>query len=169
MLAASMMISSLLGESYAAAQENNGGNVPGMHLLNEPNTIRALGIGTSHKKNISMLKAKNSALSQLAQMIDTAVDTAIDDYYVALEEGQDLVSKRFINEKIRTMSNQVISGARIIFNEMYREESGQYSCYIVLDLSPEEYAASVAASSGDDVQLDTAQFKKSLIKAINAK
>ena len=50
-LAASMMISALFGESEAYAQDNKAGNVPGMHLLDEPNTIRVLGIGNSFKKS----------------------------------------------------------------------------------------------------------------------
>lgn len=167
-LAASMMISALFGESEAYAQDNKAGNVPGMHLLDEPNTIRVLGIGNSFKKHMAMNKAMMSARSQIAQQIETVVESTVDDYYVALEGVDTLISKRYINEKIVAASNQVLNGVRVIFNKLVMEDD-MYYCYVVMELTPDDYAASVAASQGLDAPLDTVQLKKSLIKAINAK
>ena len=115
-----------------------------------------------------MNKAMMSARSQIAQQIETVVESTVDDYYVALEGVDTLISKRYINEKIVTASNQVLKGVRVIFNKLVMEDN-MYYCYVVMELTPDDYAASVAASQGLDAPLDTVQLKKSLIKAINAK
>ena len=92
-------------------------------------------------------KAMTSAASQLAQMLNSTVKTAIDSYSVALE-GQDAAkSMDYVSKKITTVSDQVISGARIIFDKWGpKTEEGMFQNYIVLELTAEDFFKKFAES-----------------------
>lgn len=147
--------------------------LPGQELLKEPDAIRAWAVGVSTSEMTAKKKAMTSAASQLAQMLNSTVKTAIDSYSVALE-GQDAAkSMDYVSKKITTVSDQVISGARIIFDKWGpKTEEGMFQNYIVLELTAEDFfkkfAESIADAELSGEKVDEQLLKDAFSKAVNA-
>ena len=147
--------------------------LPGQELLNEPNVIRAWAVGVSTSEMTAKKKAMTSATSQLGQMLNSAVQTTIDSYRVALEGKDATKSMDYVSKKITTVSNQVISGARIVFDKWgLKTDQDMFQNYIVLELTAEEFFKKFAESLADaelsGVKVDEQLLKDAFVKAVNA-
>lgn len=146
---------------------------PGADLLNTPNVLRAWAMGISDSEMTAKKKAVVSASSQLAQMLNSAVKTTIDDYCVSLSEGEVAKSKEYLSQKTSLVSEQVLTGARPIFDQWEpKDEKGMYRNYVVLELSGEEFIKKLFEAMNDaqasNVKVDEKLLNELFLKAINA-
>lgn len=146
---------------------------PGADLLNEPNVLRAWAMGISDSEMTAKKKAVVSASSQLAQMLNSAVTTTIDDYCVSLSEGEIAKSKEYLSQKTNLVSEQVLTGARPVFDQWEpKDEKGMYRNYVVLELSGEEFIKKLFEAMNDaqssNVKVDEKLLNELFLKAINA-
>lgn len=146
---------------------------PGADLLNTPNVLRAWAMGISDSEMTAKKKAVVSASSQLAQMLNSAVKTTIDDYCVSLSEGEVAKSKEYLSQKTSLVSEQVLTGARPIFDQWEpKDEKGMYRNYVVLELSGEEFIKKLFEAMNDaqasNVKVDEKLLNELFLKAVNA-
>lgn len=146
---------------------------PGAELLNQPGVLRAWAMGISDSEMTAKKKAVTSASSQLAQMLNSVVKTTIDDYCVSLSEGEVAKSKEYLSQKTSLVSNQVLTGARPIFDQWEpKDAEGMFRNYVVLELSAQDFIKKLFESMSDakasDVKVDEALLNELFLKAINA-
>jgi len=146
---------------------------PGADLLNAPNVLRAWAMGVSDSEMTAKKKAVVSASSQLAQMLNSAVKTTIDDYCVSLSEGEVAKSKEYLSHKTNLVSEQVLTGARPVFDQWEpKDEKGMYRNYVVLELSGEEFIKKLFEAMNDaqasNVKVDEKLLNELFLKAVNA-
>ena len=101
--------------------------------------LRAWASGSSDNESTARKKALASASSELAAMLSKTVQSTTEDYSSALTEGEGAMSKSFLSEKNKITVEKTISGATIICDRWNKDENGQYTNYIVLELKGEEY------------------------------
>ena len=172
MLAAMLLVS--CGASRKVAQKPVQTYVqPGADLLNAQNVLRAWAMGISDSEMTAKKKAVVSASSQLAQMLNSAVTTTIDDYCVSLSEGEVAKSKEYLSQKTSLVSEQVLTGARPIFDQWEpKDDKGMYRNYVVLELSGEEFIKKLFEAMNDanavNVKVDEKLLNELFLKAINA-
>ena len=145
---------------------------PGSELLNARNVLRAWAVGISDSEMTAKKKALSSASSQLAQMLNSAVKTTIDDYCVSLSDGEVAKSKEYLNQKVSIVSVQVLNGARPIFDQWEpKDKDGMYRNYVVLELSPEDFFKKLSEAMNEkkasDVKIDENLLNELFIKAIS--
>ena len=172
MLASIMLVS--CGAAKKAAQKPVKTYVqPGSELLGAPNVLRAWAMGISDSEMTAKKKAMASASSELAGMLNKAVNTTIDDYCVALSEGEVAASKEYLSQKTNIVSNQLLVGVRPIFEQWEpADASGMYRCYVVLEVSGEEYIKKVIESinstpGAKKVNVDQKLLNELFLKTIN--
>lgn len=146
---------------------------PGADLLNAPNVLRAWAMGVSDSEMTAKKKAVVSASSQLAQMLNSAVKTTIDDYCVSLSEGEVAKSKEYLSQKTNLVSEQVLTGALPVFDQWEpKDEKGMYRNYVVLELSGEEFIKKLFEAMNDaqasNVKVDEKLLNELFLKAVNA-
>lgn len=146
---------------------------PGAHLLNKQGVLRAWAMGISDSEMTAKRKALTAASSQLAQMLNSVVKTTIDDYCVSLSEGEVAKSKEYLSQKVTLVSEQVLVGARPIFDQFEaKDEQGMYKNYVVLELSAQDFikklVEAMSADKSSNVKIDEALLNEMFIKAINA-
>lgn len=172
MLAAMLLVS--CGASKKVAQKPVQTYVqPGADLLGAQNVLRAWAMGISDSEMTAKKKAVVSASSQLAQMLNSAVTTTIDDYCVSLSEGEVAKSKEYLSQKTSLVSEQVLTGARPIFDQWEpKDDKGMYRNYVVLELSGEEFIKKLFEAMNDanavNVKVDEKLLNELFLKAINA-
>ena len=146
---------------------------PGADLLNAPGVLRAWAMGVSDSEMTAKKKAVTAATAQLAQMLNSAVKTTVDDYCVSLSEGEAAKSKEYLSQKTSIISEQVISGALPIFDQWEpKDAQGMYRNYVVLELNGEEFIKKLFESMKDaqnaNVKVDEKVLNDLFLKAINA-
>lgn len=172
MLAAMMLVS--CGASKKVAKKPVQTYVqPGADLLDAPDVLRAWAMGISDSEMTAKKKAVVSASSQLAQMLNSVVTTTIDDYCVSLSEGEVAKSKEYLSQKINLVSEQVLTGARPIFDQWEpKDEKGMYRNYVVLELSGDEFIKKLFEAMTDaqasNVKVDEKLLNELFLKAVNA-
>ena len=170
-LAAMLLVS--CGSSKKVAQKPVQTYVqPGSHLLNQPGVLRAWAMGTSDSEMTAKKKAVASASSQLAQMLNTAVKTTIEDYCVALSDGEAAISKEYLSQKTSLVSQQVLVGAVPIFDQWEpKDAEGMYRNYVVLEISAQDFIKSLFESMADaeasKVAVDKDLLNELFLKAVN--
>lgn len=170
-LAAMLLIS--CGSSKKVAQKPVETYVqPGAHLLNQPGVLRAWAMGVSDSEMTAKKKAVASASSQLAQMLNTAVKTTIEDYCVALTDGEAAISKEYLSQKTSMVAEQVLVGAVPVFDQWEpKDADGMYRNYVVLELSAQDFIKTLFQSMADaeaaKVSLDKDLLNELFLKAIN--
>jgi hypothetical protein len=107
-------------------------------------------------------------------MLNSAVTTTIDDYCVSLSEGEVAKSKEYLSQKTNLVSEQVLTGARPIFDQWEpKDEKGMYRIYVVLELSGEEFIKQLFKAMNDaqasNVKVDEKLLNELFLKAINAR
>jgi hypothetical protein len=113
---------------------------PGADLLDAPGVLRAWAVGVSNSEMTAKKKAMAAATAELARMLNSAVTTTIDDYCVALTEGEVAASKEFLSQKCNIVSEQLLVGVRPIFDQWEpADANGMYKNYVVLEVSGEKF------------------------------
>jgi hypothetical protein len=119
-------------------------------------------------------KAIAAASSELAQMLNTAVTTTIEDYCVTLSEGEVAASKEFLSQKSTIVSKQLLVGVRQIFDQWEpKDADGMHKNYVVLELSADEFIKSLLdsinqAPVASNVKVDEKLLKEIFVKKINS-
>lgn len=172
-LAAVMLVS--CGTSNKVAQKPVKTYVqPGADLLDAPDVLRAWAVGISDSEMTAKKKAIAAASSELAQMLNTAVTTTIEDYCVALSEGEVAASKEFLSQKSTIISKQLLVGMRQIFDQWEpKDAEGMHKNYVVLELSADEFIKSLLdsinqAPVASNVKVDEKLLKEIFVKKINS-
>ena len=144
-------------------------------MLNAPDVLRAWAMGVSDSEMTAKKKAMASANAQLAGMLNTVVSTTIDDYCVVLSSGDVGESKEYLSQKTNIVSKQVLVGARPVFEEWEAKDAeGMYRCYVVLEISGEEYIKKLLEAMNENqglskVHVDQDLLHELFLKAINGK
>ena len=147
---------------------------PGSDMINAPDALRAWAMGVSDSEMTAKKKAMASANAQLAGMLNSVVNTTIDDYCVVLSDGNVGESREFLSQKTNIVSKQVLIGARPVFEEWEAKDAeGMYRCYIVLEISGEEYVKKLiesinAVQNATKVHVDQDLLHELFLKAINS-
>ena len=147
---------------------------PGADLLDAKDVLRAWAVGTSNSKTTAKKKAMTAASAELSRMLNSAVSVAIDDYCVALSDGATTASKEYLSQKINVVSEQMLVGARAIFDRWEGPDAeGMYRNYVVLELPAEEFMKKVAealdGSQGvSKVKIDENLLNDLFLKTVNA-
>ena len=147
---------------------------PGKEMLDEPGTLRAWAVGVSDSEMTAKKKAVAAASSELAQMLNTAVTTTIEDYCVMLSEGEVAASKEFLSQKSTIVSKQLLVGVRQIFDQWEpKDAEGMHKNYVVLELSADEYIKHLLDSINQSpvasgVKVDEKLLKEIFVKKINS-
>jgi hypothetical protein len=105
-------------------------------------------------------------------MLNTAVKTTIEDYCVALTDGEAAISKEYLSQKTSLVSEQVLIGAVPIFDEWEAKDAeGMYRNYVVLEISAQDFIKSLFESMADTeavkATLDMDLLNELFLKAIN--
>ena len=147
---------------------------PGSHLLGKKDVLRAWAVGVSDSEMTAKKKAIAAASSELAQMLNAAVTTTIEDYCVALSEGEVAASKEFLSQKSTIISKQLLVGVRQIFDQWEpKDAEGMHKNYVVLELSADEFIKSLLdsinqAPVASNVKVDEKLLKEIFVKKINS-
>ena len=147
---------------------------PGAEMLNAPDVLRAWAMGVSDSEMTAKKKAVASASAQLAQMLNSAVKTTIDDYCVSLSTGEVAASKEYLSQKTNLISELLLTGVRPVFDQWEpKDEKGMYRNYVVLELTGEEFIKKLFESMSDaqsinNVKVDEKLLNELFMKAVNA-
>ena len=170
-LAAVLLVS--CGSSRRAAQKPVETYVqPGSKLLNQPGVLRAWAMGVSDSEMTAKKKALASASAQLAQMLNSAVKTTVEDYCVMLSEGEAVRSKEYLSQKTSIVSEQLLVGARPVFDQWEpKDAEGMYRNYVVLEISADDYIKALIDAMADanakNVEVNEDLLNELFLKAIN--
>lgn len=146
---------------------------PGSDLLGKKNVLRAWAMGISDSEMTARKKAMAAASADLAQMLQKAINTTIEDYTVSLTEGEVAKSKQFLSEKTKIVSNQVLTGVVPIFDQWEgKDAEGMYRNYIVLELAGSDYIKKLVEEMNKNnmsgVKIDEKLLNELFLKAINS-
>ena len=117
-------------------------------------------------------KALASASAQLAQMLNSAVKTTVEDYCVMLSEGEAVRSKEYLSQKTSIVSEQLLVGARPVFDQWEpKDAEGMYRNYVVLEISADDYIKALIDAMADanakNVEVNEDLLNELFLKAIN--
>ena len=110
---------------------------PCSDLVPSDTTMRTWAMGRSDTETTARKKAMTMAYADLARMLTITIGNMVEEYSTILTESKQAASKELLLQKTVTTSNQVVKGARIICDQWTKDEStGQYTNYIVMEISP---------------------------------
>ncbi len=143
---------------------------PCYDLVQSDTIMRTWAMGSSDSETTARKKATTMAYADLAGMLEKTVGSMVEEYSAILSEDKQATSKELLLQKTVTTSNRVVKGARIICDQWTNDEStGQYTNYIVMEISPETYIRILSdemKKAGNSVDDDL--LKELFIKHINA-
>lgn len=131
--------------------------------------LRAWASGASDNETTARKKALATASAELAAMLSKTIKQTTEDYSSALTEGENVLSKSFMNDKVKITVEKSIEGATIICDRWNKDENGQYTNYIVLELKGNDYLKALyeELSKNSDVSLDKELLQKLFLENIN--
>ena len=86
-----------------------------------------------------------------------------------MTEANKAASKSFLSDRTKITVDKTISGATIICDRWNKDENGQYTNYIVLELKGAEYLKALyeELSKNQEVQIDKQLLEELFMKNIN--
>ena len=131
--------------------------------------LRAWASGASDNETTARKKALATASAELAAMLSKTIKQTTEDYSSALTEGENVLSKSFMNDKVKITVEKSIEGATIICDRWNKDENGQYTNYIVLELKGNDYLKALyeELSKNSDVSVDKELLQKLFLENIN--
>ena len=131
--------------------------------------LRAWASGASDNETTARKKALATASADLAAMLSKTIKQTTEDYSSALTEGENVLSKSFMNDKVKITVEKSIEGATIICDRWNKDENGQYTNYIVLELKGNDYLKALyeELSKNSDVSVDKELLQKLFLDNIN--
>lgn len=139
------------------------------HVSND-DVLRAWASGTSDNESTARKKALASASAELGAMLSKTIESTTEQYTTALVEGENGISKSYLNEKAKIVVETVLSGATIVCDRWNKNnENGQYTNYIVLELKGKDYLDALykELSKNNSGTLDKELLEKLFIKNVN--
>ena len=136
----------------------------GKEYFSDKDYFRANAVGESLDQNISKQKALSNARTLLAQQIEVTVKNVTDNYIKSSEMNNVEGAEERIEGMTREVTNQKLSGTRIICEELTKTKGGNYKTYLAIELSGDEIATAMQQRlSNDDklrIDFDYEKFKK---------
>ena len=131
--------------------------------------LRAWASGASDNETTARKKALATASAELAAMLSKTIKQTTEDYSSALTEGENVLSKSFMNDKVKITVEKSIEGATIICDRWNKDENGQYTNYIVLELKGNDYLKALyeELSKNSNVSVDKELLQKLFLENIN--
>lgn len=131
--------------------------------------LRAWASGASDNETTARKKALAAASAELAAMLSKTVETTTDDYSSLLTESENTLSKSFMSEKTKIVVEKTISGATIICDRWNKDDNGQYTNYIVLELKGSDYLKALyeELSKNSNTSINKELLEKLFIENIN--
>lgn len=108
--------------------------MPCSDCVKADDAIRVWASGTSDSETTARKKAMMSASADLAALLEKNVEIITEEYTSVLNNGENGLSKSYLNEQSKITVKKTISGANIVCDEWVNKENGQYTNYIVLEL-----------------------------------
>ena len=108
--------------------------MPCSDCVKADDAIRVWASGTSDSETTARKKAMMSASADLAALLEKNVERITEEYTSVLNNGENGLSKSYLNEQSKITVKKTISGANIVCDEWVNKENGQYTNYIVLEL-----------------------------------
>lgn len=140
--------------------------MPCSECLKSETSIRVWASGTSDSENTARKKAMTAASSELAEQLSKTVETMTEDYTTAINEGEAGQSKSFLSKKSLIAAKQVLEGATVICDEWTKDESGQYTNYIVLELKGSDFIKALLNEVKDEQDIDEKLINDIFMKKI---
>lgn len=161
----------LLGSCRSSKKEKSPINtfvMPCSEHVSDNGVLRAWASGSSDNESTARKKALASASAELAAMLSKTVNSTTEDYSSALSEGENAMSKSFLNEKSKITVEKTLSGATIICDRWNKDDNGQYTNYIVLELKGDEYLKALYEElSKSNTSVNKDLLKELFMKNIN--
>lgn len=162
----------LLGSCRSSKQEKSPIEtfvMPCSEYTSGEGVLRAWASGESDNETTARKKALAVASAELAAMLSKTVQSTTEDYSSALTEGEQVSSKSFLSDKTKITVEKSISGATIICDRWNKDENGQYTNYIVLELKGSEYLKALyeEISKNQEVSINKQLLEELFIKNIN--
>lgn len=124
----------MLAASCSSTKSAKTYTTPCSDCLRVEDAVRVWASGTSNNETTARKKAMMSASAELAAVLEKNVETVAEEYTAALNDGTEGISKSFLNEQCKITVKKTISGANVICDKWVKNENGQYTNYIVLEL-----------------------------------
>jgi len=136
----------------------------GKEYFSNKDYFRGNAVGESMDQNISKQKALINARTLLAQQIEVTVKNVTDNYIKSSEMNNVEGVEERLEGMTREVTNQKLSGTRIICEELTKTKGGNYKTYLAIELSGDEIATAMQQRlSNDDklrIDFDYEKFKK---------
>ncbi|MBR3976904.1 MAG: hypothetical protein IKJ95_03660 [Bacteroidaceae bacterium] len=114
------------------------------------NSLRVWASGSSDNETTARKKAMTNASNDLAALLQKTVNSLTEQYTTSLTEGEASKSKTLFNEKSVIAAKQALTGATIICDQWKKDENGQYTNYIVLELKGKDFIEALTKEIGSE-------------------
>ncbi len=143
--------------------------MPCSEYTNGDGALRAWASGTSDNETTARKKALTSASAELAAMLSKTVQETTEDYSSVLTESENVLSKSFMSDKTKITVEKSIAGATIVCDRWNKDDNGQYTNYIVLELKGSDYLKDLyeELSKNSDVAINKELLEKLFLENIN--
>jgi len=127
--------------------------------------LYATGEATSRKLSMAISKATQQARMNLGQSINTKVQSLIENMAQESGMGDNTQITEFYSEAAKSVSNETLSGAKVLKKHPYQMASGSYRAYVLLGMSKNAYDNSASKKITSMVNQNSeeamyAEFKK---------
>lgn len=141
--------------------------MPCSDCVKADDALRVWASGTSDNETTAHKKAMATASAELAAILSKTVNTITEQYTTELTEGREGQSKSLLDEKIIISVKQTISGATVVCDEWTKDENGQYTNYIVMELKGSKIIEAITKSiEGGNSNVNLELLKKLLQNSI---
>ena len=134
--------------------------------------IRSTGIGESMDQMTAKKKARSNAQAELAKTIHATMKIVGDNYVNSTEVNNKEELTETFQELARTVVSEELSGAVKICEKFTKTESGNYKCYMALELSGSEllqkYSAKLALDDRVKADYNYEKFKETFEREMEA-
>jgi hypothetical protein len=125
----------------------------GPEYFSDNEYFRANNSGESTSQSMAKKKAMSNARLDLAAAIETQVKAVIDNYFSSYTSGQEIEDKERYEGLSREVINQELNGIRTICEQFTKTESGNYKCYVAIELAGDEILNGMKNRISDDEKL----------------
>lgn len=143
--------------------------MPCSEFTNGDGALRAWASGTSDNESTARKKAVTAASAELAAMLSKTVQATTEDYSSVLTESENVLSKSFMSDKTKITVDKSISGATIVCDRWNKDDKGQYTNYIVLELKGSDYLKALyeELDKNSEVSINKELLEKLFLENIN--
>lgn len=125
----------------------------GPEYFSDDEYFRANNSGESTSQSMAKKKAMSNARLDLAAAIETKVKAVVDNYFSSYTSGQDIDDKERYEGLSREVINQELNGIRTICEQFTKTQTGNYKCYVAIELAGDEILNGMKNRISDDEKL----------------